>query len=360
MKACYIDMLISQQDCNRVRALSFVSAILVITLHSYSREVFLYRAGVLWWFQEIVCQGLCRVAVPFFFIASGFFLFRNFPDGKQDVFKWYINTLRKRVRSLLIPYLIWLTIGFGFSWMYSFVSVHATPIVLANFSDVLDFLGVTAQPGAYHLWFVRSLMFIVLISPIIGVLIRRKVESLALLGVASIGLIWTNNELLVGLFYMSIGGMLSIRGRLEGWNQGKKGVVIPCVWIFLCILRSVVVWCGYSFTEAMYMTPINLIGVVSIWIVSGWFIRHDLQNIPQYFGCSFYLYMVHIYILFLCGTVFRKGCGLDGGSLLCFLLTTVTTSFVSVFSWLALRKIVPGLLCVLDGGRSICSSRRGL
>ena len=54
--------------------------------------------------QNIISQGLARIAVPLFFIISAFFLFQNFTISS------YKNKLSKRVYTLLIPYLFWATL----------------------------------------------------------------------------------------------------------------------------------------------------------------------------------------------------------------------------------------------------------
>lgn len=62
-----------------------------------------------------------RFSVPMFFIISGFLFFRSGIFNKGT----YMAKLRSRVKTLLIPYLLWNLIGFLY-----FVIKHYPPYVL--------------------------------------------------------------------------------------------------------------------------------------------------------------------------------------------------------------------------------------
>lgn len=86
---------------NKITDFSFVCAALVVQLHiGLLGAVELSFGGKL--IREIVTHGLCQIAVPFFFVVSGYFLSRHF-----DEVGWYRRELFKRLRSLAVPYLFW-------------------------------------------------------------------------------------------------------------------------------------------------------------------------------------------------------------------------------------------------------------
>ena len=86
---------------NKIAIFSFVCAALVVQLHiGLLGAVELSFGGKL--IREIVTHGLCQIAVPFFFVVSGYFLSRHF-----DEVGWYRRELFKRLRSLAVPYLFW-------------------------------------------------------------------------------------------------------------------------------------------------------------------------------------------------------------------------------------------------------------
>ncbi len=49
-------------------------------------------------------QGICRIAVPCFFLISGYLFFKKLEDWNLDMWK---GKMVRRVHSLLIPYVLW-------------------------------------------------------------------------------------------------------------------------------------------------------------------------------------------------------------------------------------------------------------
>ena len=61
-------------------------------------------------FHDIFKHYVLDLCVPAFFAISGFLFFR---DGARLSARDYTSKLRRRVRSLLVPYLLWNLIGFA-------------------------------------------------------------------------------------------------------------------------------------------------------------------------------------------------------------------------------------------------------
>ena len=75
---------ISQASSLKLSRLSFVATIMVVFLHSYDNALATSRDGSFaWWLQEFVSQGICRVAVPYFFAVFGFMLFKDWRGGAE-------------------------------------------------------------------------------------------------------------------------------------------------------------------------------------------------------------------------------------------------------------------------------------
>lgn len=71
---------LTDEMSNKISNMSFLCAVFVAIIHS--------QAPGLW--GDFLKEGICRVAVPFFFIVSGYFLSRHFNDDS-----WYIRELKK-------------------------------------------------------------------------------------------------------------------------------------------------------------------------------------------------------------------------------------------------------------------------
>lgn len=124
-----------------IDVMKFAMAIFVIALHA--RPLADYNA----WGNFFVVDVLTRIAVPYFFIAAGFFLFQNMSSHMVDAEK-----VRKYVLRILRLYVIWCLV-------YSPLILHAA------YEDPKGWLhGVALQiqlffvhAPMYHLWFLPAL-----------------------------------------------------------------------------------------------------------------------------------------------------------------------------------------------------------
>lgn len=158
-----------------IRQLRFPMIVLVTFAHSYGKveEGFSLLASD-WntyeFMKLLVSQTLVKVAVPVFFIISGYLFFAN-------VDKWDVVTYKKkilrRIKTLLIPYLIWnllmavklKTFGISMFWAY-----------WGPAGKQIDWFGheqLMTAPANMPLWFLRDLMVVSLLTPIIYILVRR-------------------------------------------------------------------------------------------------------------------------------------------------------------------------------------------
>lgn len=148
-------MPITKEISNRFANMAIVCAFLVVIIHC--RPVF-EQGTVAWWMKQMLENGVCLMAVPFFFLASGFFLAGHL--GEQG---WYKSALMTRIRTLLVPYLIWCTLFVIFL------------LCRGESGDLLTLKGFCRAYGANPLWFpclsplwyVRGLFVLVLLSPLL-------------------------------------------------------------------------------------------------------------------------------------------------------------------------------------------------
>lgn len=128
-------------------------------------------------FIDIFSQKLVASCVPLFFFFSGYLFFVKYAEGFSA--NDYLNQLRKRVRTLLVPFVFWNVIVIGY-----FALIHKfTPgLINSNFNNVYRFSVVdlirsfwdfpNGQPICYQFWFLRDLIMMVILSPIIYWLLK--------------------------------------------------------------------------------------------------------------------------------------------------------------------------------------------
>lgn len=103
-------------------------AILVISIHAHNLKYYgLEEATMSLAYQEvaIIAGVMGKIAVPFFFMMSGYWYFRM-NIFSTDVWERIKTKNKKRIKSLVVPYLLWNTFGTLF-----YMTVTRIP-VLAN------------------------------------------------------------------------------------------------------------------------------------------------------------------------------------------------------------------------------------
>lgn len=133
------------------------------------------------WLQFFISLGIANCAVPLFFLFSAFLQAK-----KNDP---YPVLLKKRCKSLLLPYVIWMLLYAVYSSFGKFLIFKIAPGLLNNpdttfltwtFADWFHkFIGYApdfAYPAfAAQFWFVRDLFILVVISPLLKFIDRKSV-----------------------------------------------------------------------------------------------------------------------------------------------------------------------------------------
>lgn len=161
---------------DKIRVLSFVAIILVLYIHSsfheYPHEIEGMTFNML--LQEFISGKIGRCAVPLFFAISGYLFFLHTEAGIEAIWQ----KMRKRVKTLFVPYLIACLFLPLFYVIMEMVPGTGRFINSENFSDNLQlplveliyylyFDSGSGSPCAFHLWFLRDLIIIVAISPLL-------------------------------------------------------------------------------------------------------------------------------------------------------------------------------------------------
>ena len=203
--------------------------------------------------------GLCSVTV--FYVISGY-LFWN---GYNNTFESYSSKIRSRIKSLLVPYILWNIIAY-------IVFVCIGSLQVTQWKEI--FWVISTDPGHgpadYVLWFVRTLLMVIPFAPVYYIINKNKYLK------------WISVIALV-LWFFEIPGIFS-RGTIQGFVLFNFGSFLRLNNVF-AKERFVP-----SRTAALFFSLLWIISVVCWWYVS---LTDD--SIVLYFGKSCILLSAFFY-----------------------------------------------------------------
>ena len=235
----------SNNQYDVIRQLRFPMIVLVTYAHSYGSVADGFSCLSSDWntyefLKLLVSQTLVKVAVPVFFIISGYLFFANVKVWNLTVYR---EKMFRRVKTLFIPYLIWnllMAIKLKtFSW--AMFCAYWKPAGIQ-----IDWLGneqLMTAPANMPLWFLRDLMIVSLLTPIIYIAVIRL--GFVLMGLLTILYLSGICAFIPGLFayavyFFTLGAFLSI--RKQDLIMSVRRVEIPtyilCSALVLAMLMS--------------------------------------------------------------------------------------------------------------------------
>src|SRR5690554_590157 len=158
---------------HKLKALSFLLIVFVVFLHSKNLEINIGSSsetiseGYNTYIQYVISDGITRIAVPLFFMISGFLFFFGVNSFSLNTYK---TKIYKRIKTLLVPYLFWTTFTILFYYIlqsFPFSKPFFTKGLIREYSYVDYILRILINPLPYQFWFIRDLMLLVLISPLL-------------------------------------------------------------------------------------------------------------------------------------------------------------------------------------------------
>lgn len=184
MDDCKILIMIDKRLSYAITQLRGTMAFLIICVHADFTGNFSYRGNVIscehdfgYHIVNFVAHNLSDFAVPLFFLISGILYYNS-----AKLYS-YRELIKKKVKTLLFPYLAWNTIFFFAFFItvgYSFLNFIQGLWYIPRDGDFP--VGVLTQPWDGPLWFLRDLIIVFLIAPIIKWLTCKiKVIYIALL-----------------------------------------------------------------------------------------------------------------------------------------------------------------------------------
>lgn len=228
-----------------------IAAILIVLLHTIETSDF---------YANEVKFVITRLAVPFFFIASGFFFYKGL-NNTENKKKYFI----KYEKNLLLLFLVWAVLIYSPFTISSYINDNpdSSAVYIAFLLIRRIFI---IGPGAF--WYLLALIISI---AFIYLCYKKKLEKLLLFSMA-FGFILT-------ILYTNFNSALS---NISVFNLLFKGIYYVFSWEFNFIMYGIP-FCGLGFIFSKYNININLRNSIILLAIST-VLRVIEYNLPLIFS----------------------------------------------------------------------------
>ena len=281
---------------NKIKYIYFILTIGMVIYHSSSLDIFNIKQlndfdNLTLSLYVILADNIGYVCMVFFFFMSGFWFYKGLESNKDTMKK-----MKKRVHTLLIPFLIW-TVILGF---YKICTSQMT----VSFENI--FYHVFQSPIVGPLWYILGLLILQLFAPLVVLLKKKRKLVMTLFSMIIIYISlrnlkiipkflefenwwWYNNLIFYTPVYM-IGAYMGMYypDILLKREYGNK----KYTYIGIMLIIIVFIFWNYLVTDIDYLYIMySIIDIIGLWFI----LKPKLcsKEIPDFFNCGFYIYALH-------------------------------------------------------------------
>ena len=365
-------MSISAKQSAVIDILKGILPFLVVILHTSYVDGLCWKDGAES-FIRLFFVKLGGIAVPTFFVISGLLFF-----SKLQKWDWTVwsNKVIKRIRTLFVPFILWIIIDFIAKYVWGVMHAECPAINISTFKQfffdsggmrmfidrpqityepsVLGYMVDTSKPINGPMWYVRDLMVMVILSPLIlkllNVACNYALIAFFLIYVLFIGLPF----ILVSptaLFFFSMGAFFSINGK-DFLNIISRFKVLSYV---LSIAMLVMAFLVESQLLGGLVYRLYIIStVVAIFNLFSDLYEKGVRPVKLLTDSSFFIYASHaVLITEISNFILWRTLPITTEWMLVlkvFLRPAVTVG-LCLLLFVAMKKICPKTLGLLTGGR---------
>lgn len=358
--------MIDEGSSLRIQLLRFPLVVGVVFLHAWGTTVGLaggemlgmnQPSGFADFVRNLVSQGFARTAVPTFFLVSGFLFF----NGLEWPMRGYAAKLKTRLRTLLVPYLFW-----NVAWLLALALAQAIPAYRTFFSGVnnpiasystFDYVnavfGIGGPPIAYQFWFIRDLMLLTLIAPLIAYAIRLTawpfLMALSACWLAGVWPVYAPSA--EATLFFAFGGYVASRGR-SIFDGDKYGRIVLCAYIPVVVVDALLVTGPLHPLLHRFGVVLGVAAVLSL--TRGAARSPKVKRVlVALSGASFFVFATHEYLLTALRKVSYRAVSPDssGEVLLLYFIIPAALVALLVATYRLLLHLTPRFLEVITGGR---------
>ena len=214
----------------------------------------------------------------------------------------------------------------------------------------------TSYPIDYPLWFVRDLMILVLLAPLIYGSIKRFGKAIVVLfTILWIILKFKHVEIVPsidGLVFFSFGAYMSICGKDMIAEFGKYKRLTTLAFLTLGIVHIYANFNGFKLMTTIVKMPMIFTGLYFAYNIAAWLIISRKAKVNRFLSSSsFFIYVSHALIcskvLLVCKRILSPSTDLM--LTLCYVASIALTVIVLLLGFKCMSRFTPKLLSVLSG-----------
>lgn len=344
---------------NKLTFFSFWLIVLVVLLHSLNVD-FTICDNFICSFQYLLSHKLAQIAVPLFFFISGYLYFLKKDIDKKNDHLFFITAIKKRFKTIMLPFVLWYLFMYFLQQLPVIKEYFSEPIHLMAFQDKI--LNLFYYPLNYPFWFLRELMVLIMLTPLLflGIKYLRVIFVFLLVPIViffkNIVIIYDYTILgSIPLLFFSLGAFLSLN-KMDITFKPKKinAILLLIFWIGFNLMSIYAE--KYSFLDEMVIRGWDIfkdfLGCIAVWYLYDLYNRDYQWKNYSFYNYSFFIFAFHGIPALILVRISSIMCKENPYYLfLAYVIIFISSVVISIFMGKSTNKLLPKAYKILTGSR---------
>jgi surface polysaccharide O-acyltransferase-like enzyme len=379
------ETVLTKAQSDAISLLRFPMALLVILIHTdgyyatWQYDVNLLSGEGVCFLIGYILRLFAGIAVPTFFMISGFLFFNNFREFSWDGYK---KKMKSRLKTLIVPFVLWNVAVWAALLVAKIGKMYYTG---GSWDIVTDYLAEKSWhfiwdinrwgdanrpwlwwttyltgPINFPLWFLRDLIVVTVLSPLIYWVVKKlKKFAVLILLVAYVMSFWVvwHGFSSAAFFYFALGTYFAINGKniVEFCSRYSKVIIAAMTVFFVLTLTRWIPGDYKSIVRNLFYVSTVL---TAFYVASRFVINKGVKANPLLVSSCFFIYACHaaalpksplwfvnkIFHFIIPGDTYWE-------RIFCYLVVPCVTAAALVFAYWLLMKWFPRIGKLFCGGR---------